>query len=243
MTVGIRESLYQLLDKLIIASATRKYALFGPSIIYQPLPWLNLVEGRRTVGCQRRRSAIKKYLEEQSMRPSITLDVGANIGYFSLSFAEMGAVAYAVEAEPLNMRIANIARNQMPPDTGTFVPLRLMCTAENAELLPSSNVTLCLSIWHHWVRHIGLDGATQILRVLLKKTSDVLFFDTGENEMPGYYNLPFAGHDSKIWLNEYLCDLNGGDGVSCIGEYEAFTPSTDENAGNVTRSLFAIQKR
>lgn len=242
MTVGIRESLYQLMDKLIIASATRKYALFGSSITYQPLPWLNLVEGSRAVGCQRRLAAIKKYLEEQLVKPKVVLDVGANIGYFSLSFAETGVVAYAVEAEPLNVRIANIARNQMPPDTGAFVPLRMMCNTENAELLPSSNVTLCLSIWHHWVLHMGLDGATQILRILLEKTSDVLFFDTGENEMPGYYNLPFAGSDSKAWVEEYLCGLNGGGGVSCLGEYEAFTPSTDENAGNVTRSLFAIKK-
>jgi hypothetical protein len=241
MSIGKRETALQALDMFIFRFATRKWAGFGPSIAYQPSPWRGLTEGRRAKGSERRKDEILSYLDAQSISPAVTLDVGANIGYFSLSMAEKGAIAYAVESEPLNVRIASIASNSIGQGGGVFVPIRMLCTADSVGRLPENNVTLCLSIWHHWVRHFGLKAATEILNVLMNKTSDVLFFDTGESEMPAHYGLPFDKHDAKEWLLNYLSNLESAADVKCIGKFEAFMPNSDENADNVERHLFAIK--
>lgn len=242
MTVGRREELMQVIDRILLRFSTRKYGLFGPSVAYQPLPWVGLQGGRRSIGTQQRLEAILGFLESRGGVPAITLDVGANVGYFSLSFAELGAIAYAVEAEPLNNRISRIASNRLEAKSGSFVPLRIWCDTNSVRRFPDANVTLCLSIWHHWVRHYGLDAATEILEELLRKTSDVLFFDSGENEMPEYYNLPFYGADARTWLQEYLASLDSVRSIESLGEYAAFMPDSDEGAQNISRQLFAVEK-
>jgi hypothetical protein len=177
------------------------------------------------------------------LNPAVTLDVGANIGYFSLAFAERGSIAYAVEGEPINLRIATIAaRHTHRQSGGVFVPLNLWCTPVNITTLPECDVSLCLSIWHHWVRNFGLDGATSMLGFLLEKTSGALFFDTGENEMPSAYNLPFRGADSGKWLSAYLERLPNARAVHCLGQYPAFMPMSDERHANVTRHLFVVER-
>ncbi len=243
MAVGIREQLCRVLDRLIFRIATRRFGIFGAVVTYQPLPWMNLLEGRRATGSQRRLEAIMGHLEARSVSPGVTLDVGANIGYFSLTFAQRGAIAYAVESEPLNVRIANIASQRIGSGTGAFVPIRIWCRPETVGRLPDSDVTLCLSIWHHWVRHMGLDSASAILAALLAKTSKVLFFDTGENEMPEHYDLPFRRQDAKAWLMDYLGRFEGVGRVHCLGQFEAFLPGADEKSGEVRRHLFALEKR
>jgi hypothetical protein len=182
------------------------------------------------------------YLDGRSLVPQVVLDVGANVGFFSLSFAERGAIAYAVEAEALNERIGRIASNSLGESAGTFVPIRLWCRQETVGSLPDSNITLCLSIWHHWVRNLGLDNASLILAQLVRKTSDALFFDTGENEMPADYNLPFRGQDAKAWLTDYLNDFDSVLNVKCLGTFTAFVPNSDEKCGDVRRHLFVIEK-
>jgi hypothetical protein len=239
MHMGNRELVFRALDRFVIRFASRRFGLFGPTITYQPLPWVGVPEGSRAVGSRRRKDAILGYLDERSAFPKVTLDVGANVGFFSLSFAERGAIAYAVEGEDLNARLADLAARRLN-GKGRIIIIRMWCDRENVCQLPNADVTLCLSIWHHWVRHAGLDAATAILTELLAKTSGTLFFDTGENEMPDSYGLPFKGQDAAAWLHQYLAALPGVRAVRCIGRYEAFAPSTTERTSNVLRHLFAV---
>lgn len=241
MNVGGRERLCRVIDKLLLRIGTRKYGLFGPLISYQPLPWLGLHEGRRSVGSQTRLKAIEESLRGGAFQPGVTLDIGANLGYFSLSFAEGGALAYAVEGDDLHVRIACIAeRNLDRSRGGAFVPIRMWCDAGSAGRLPESDVTLCLSIWHHWVRHMGLEAATGILKCLISKTRHSLFFDTGEAEMPDYYGLPFRGADPRTWLLEYLGSFPGVRGVRALGQFPAFAPDSSEGVDTVSRHLFVL---
>lgn len=241
MSIGKRETILRMADRLTLRMATRAFGLFGPPVTYQPLPWVGLEGGRRAVGSKNRLQAMLAYLERRALSPSVTLDVGANLGFFSLTFAERGAIAYAVEAEPLNVRIAQIASTRIESSSGAFVPIRLWCRPDTISRLPPSNVTLCLSIWHHWVRGFGLEGATSMLRELLGKTSDVLFFDTGENEMPDHYNLPFRDADARSWLQNYLRGFDEAVNVLSLGDFDAFMPDSDERSGNARRQLFAVE--
>jgi SAM-dependent methyltransferase len=240
MDVGKREKLLRAFDWLAVQCASRRFGLFGPCITYQPLPWVGIPEGSRAIGSRRRMEALLSYLQERGTFPRTTLDIGANVGFFSLSFAERGAVAYAVEGEEINARLATIAARRIK-GTGRAVVIRMWCNPDNISELPNADVTLCLSVWHHWVRHMGLDAATAILANLMAKTSTALFFDTGEEEMPDSYRLPFRGQDAGEWLEKYLSALPGARSVRLLGRYEAFAPATTEKTGRVSRHLFAIE--
>jgi len=238
----IRATLLGLLDRLYLRLASRKYGLFGPITTYQPLPWLGLTGGRRARGCVRRLDAIRRQLDKAGIRPRTVLDVGANVGFFSLSFAEAGADAYAVEGEERNLRLGLMASKRLIPGSGSFVAIARWCDRENISALPSCDVTLCLSVWHHWVRHFGIDAATDMLKSLLARTKGVLFFDSGEREMPVSYGLPFGAEEPESWLQRYLGSL-GPVQVSCLGRFEAFEPGSTERAQAVSRQLFAVDCR
>jgi hypothetical protein len=243
MNVGLRESAYRLLDRVVLWTALRRFGLFGSIVSYQPLPWIGLGESRRARGCIRRLSVIDGFLEERSISPEVTLDVGANIGFFSLSFAERGALAYAVEGDAMNVRLAMIAAQKVNfPEGGTFVPIRMWCNESSMGRLPQCDVSLCLSIWHHWVRHEGLPSATKMLESLWVRTARVMFFDTGEGEMPASYGLPFDGSSAETWVEGYLGALPGAGRVVRLGRFEAFAPDSREGDGGVTRCLFAVER-
>src|SRR5690606_6431801 len=113
---------------------------------------------------------------------------------------------YGVEMDPLVLRVATIASQKVEGD-GQFVPVLMECTPKTVRKLPEVDTVICLSIWHHWVRHLGLESASEILRVLWSRARGALFFDTGEGEMPIYYNLPFSADNSAQWLHAYLSEL------------------------------------
>jgi hypothetical protein len=64
----------------------------------------------------------------------------------------------------------------------------------------------------------------------------VLFFDTGESEMPASYGLPSMTPDARAWLEDYLGRTCGGGRVEHLGRHRAFDPE----GGPVERNLFAV---
>lgn len=236
-----RETILSQIDKLAFRIATRKFGLFGPTVTYQDLPWSGISGSRRAAGSRGRFAAMQSFLQAENLPAETVLDVGCNVGFFALSFVNQGALAYGVEMDPLPLRTATLSSKHIA--TGTFVPVPLTCTPETTRLLPQCDVSICLSIWHHWVRHQGLAAATEILQNIWARTNGVLFFDTGENEMPAEYNLPFKDGDAVQWLREYLRNQLAGSAVSELGRFAAFAPDhRDEVEANLTRSLFAIRR-
>ena len=53
---------------------------------------------------------------------------------------------------------------------------------ENIKLLPQFDCVLLLAVFHHWCKAYGQEKALEMLDVIYQKTSQVLFFETGENE-------------------------------------------------------------
>jgi len=230
------------MDAATLRAATRKYGLVGESILYQDLPWIGLTGGRRGSGSSARLDAILRYMLENKIPQRTSLDIGCNVGFFSLSLVERGCIAYGVEMERNALRVAElIARNHIK-GSGVFVPILMECNPDTVEKLPQVETTICLSIWHHWVRHQGLDAATMILKSIWERTQYTLFFDSGESEMPPQYNLPFRDGDAVEWLNEYFHDSLAPTKITNLGRFPAFAPGQDERAGSVNRTMFAIQK-
>lgn len=225
-----------LLEKVKLRLLTTKTIWKNPRATYQPLPFLGLNETRRSQGCKTRMAAIETCLEKEKIHSGFVVDYGCNIGFFLLTLARKGFCAIGIEEDDKSVQIGLCAARLIGQPLA-MIPVRV--SAQNVRYMPGADVSICLSVWHHWVRHYGFDDATRILKSLFEKTEKVLFFDTGEGEMPAHYNLPFEG-DGRAWLEAYFLRDLGASRVEWLGKHKAFAPGTSEGDAAVERNLFAV---
>ncbi|GAA2629643.1 hypothetical protein [Streptomyces vastus] len=203
-----------------------------PDGIYQPVPGLPVRRAKRAVGTESRWAAMEPVIDRLSVKSA--MDVGANIGYFPIKLATRGIPAVALESDPKSVRTATTAvrRNQL----GNVAVMELEFRPDTLDLLPVTDCTLLLSLWHHLVRAHGLDTATHLLRELWARTDKVMFFDSGEDEMPESFGLPRMEPTPDVWLRDYLQKNCAGGRIEHLGRHRAF-----DAAGFPTdRALFAV---
>jgi FkbM family methyltransferase len=204
-----------------------------PDGIYQPVPslpsWLGVT---RAEGTESRWRAMSDVLDRVPVRTG--LDIGANVGYFCVQLASRGVHTIALEPEPRVVRIALLAvRRSGLENLGV---LSLAVGPDNLDMVPPSDCVVYLSVWHHMVRWHGEEKATAMLAEIWNRTGKVLFFDTGEKEMPPDYRLPDMGPDAREWLADYLGRTCAGGTVEHLGLHGAF----DAVGAPCERNLFAI---
>ena len=203
-----------------------------PHGIYQPVASLPRIRATRGGGSESRWEAIFPVVREQAVETAV--DIGACEGYFSIMLGEAGIPTIALEGDPGASRTAMLAvRRSGLENVGV---LALALTPENVVAVPGADCTICLSVWHHFVRHNGLEGATKMLGSIWAGTGKVLFFDTGENEMTPEYRLPPMEPDPASWLSTYLAKTMLGSRVEQLGTHAAFDPS----GRPCERNLFAV---
>ena len=203
-----------------------------PHGVYQPVPYLPLRSATRGGGSESRWDAMLPIVREQAVESAV--DIGACEGYFSIMLGEAGVPTIAIEGDPGASRTAMLAvRRSGLENVGV---LALVLTPENVVAVPGSDCTLCLSVWHHFVRYNGLERATEMLESIWAGTRKVLFFDTGENEMTPEYRLPPMVPDPASWLSIYLAGTMRGSRVEHLGTHAAFDPS----GRPCERNLFAV---
>jgi SAM-dependent methyltransferase len=201
---------------------------------HQDLPWLR-VPGRRAAGNDSRWRAIEPIVRQTEVQTA--LDLGCNVGFFAIKLAYAGVTTIGVENHPTFYRTALYALRRLRlSNAGVLV---ITINPETVRALPSADAVLFLALWHHLVRACGLDEATEMLRVVWAKTRGVLFFETGEAEMPASFGLPAMGHDSTAWLTRYLEELCEGATIRHLGKHRALAPDGSE----CERNLFAIVRR
>ncbi|KAB1141547.1 hypothetical protein F7R91_32460 [Streptomyces luteolifulvus] len=203
-----------------------------PEGLYQPVPGLPVRKARRAVGSGSRWAAMEPVIERLGVRSAV--DIGANVGYFPIMLAARGIPAVALESDPRHVRTTTTAVRRNRLDNVAVMDLRLR--PDTLGLLPSTDCTLVLSLWHHLVREQGLDTATQLLRELWARTGKVMLFDTGENEMPESYGLPDMVPTPDAWLREYLEKNCAGARIEHLGRHRAF----DADGLPTDRALFAV---
>jgi hypothetical protein len=201
---------------------------------YQPLPWLGVQESRRTAGTMSRWRAISSTLDSEVADARTALDLGANVGFFTVSLARRGIKTLAVETDDVAHRTAAYSLRRAGLDHAGLALLRL--SAETIDLLPTVDVVLFLSLWHHFVREYGLDDAKGLLTGIWERTRRALFFDSGEREMPPHYGLPPLEPDPQTWLARLLAEACVGGTVRQLGRHEAFAP----DGRPVERNLFVV---
>jgi hypothetical protein len=207
---------------------------------YQPLPWLNTGDAERGEGTLSRLAAIERFIDEEKITPRVALDIGSHLGFFALSLAKRGWFVYAVESIKERSYLSYILSQRLRTNV---VPVRLLVNAGNVDFLPGSDITLCMSVWHHWVRRYGLDEATKILSALMMKTERLLFFDAGEEEMNDSYHLPYGSQKPSDFLLAYLKRLPKVAAVVKLGEHQAISPANERKVrAQASRTLFCLKK-
>jgi hypothetical protein len=203
-----------------------------PDGLYQPVPGLPGRRAKRAAGTESRWAAMKPVIERLGVRSAT--DVGANVGYFPIKLAELGIRAVAVESDPRNVRTAVTAVHRNGLDNVAVMELELR--PDTVDLLPTVDCTLFLSLWHHLVREQGLDAATQLTEELWARTGKVMFFDSGEEEMPAWFGLPRMEPTAQAWLMDYLRKTCSGGRIERLGRHRAF----DAAGLPVDRALLAV---
>jgi hypothetical protein len=224
--VVTREGIDSLLDHIRFRIDT------FPHGVYQPVASLPGGRATRGAGSASRWEAILPVVREQSVETAV--DIGACEGYFSIMLGEAGVSTIALEGAPGAARTAMFAVQRSEVENVGVLALAL--TPGNVGSVPASDCTLCLSIWHHFVRYYGLDDATSMLATIWDRTRRVFFFDTGEDEMTPEFGLPAMTPDARTWLAAYLTKTCPGSRVEQLGTHAAFDPS----GRPCERNLFAV---
>lgn len=209
-----------------------------PGLRYQPLPWIGFSDANRGAGTSQRWAAIKPVVAASGSRTA--LDIGCNVGFFCFALAEMGVAAVGVDAASKELRIAAFARRKLQASNVGFLSLQV--TPGNVALLPACDSVLLLSVWHHWVRCFGFAAATAMLREVWARAGKLMFFETGESEMPAEYGLPAMTPSPREWLESYLHDSCGPSRVECLGQMKAFAPGGSETVAVAQRHLFVVAR-
>ena len=170
----------------------------------------------------------------RSVAPGSALDIGCNVGWYTVELATLGIPTLGVEGYPPYYRTALYAARRSRSERASILPM--MIDDQNTRLLPQVDCTLFLSIWHHIVHKRGLAGATNVLREVWRKTDKVLFFESGEREMGRDFGLPEMLPDARTWLSSYLANISDGADVRHLGVHHG------GNGGSEVawRNLFAL---
>ena len=162
------------------------------------------------------------------------MDIGPAEGYFSIQLGLLGLTTVAIEADPVAYRTAMLAIRRAGLDNVGVLALELR--ADTVDVLPSPDCTVFLSVWHHLVRHQGLETATALTATVWAHTRRVMFFDTGEKEMSPSFGLPAMEPDACAWLEDYLASTCPESHVQHLGRHAAF----DADGNPAQRNLFAV---
>lgn len=234
MRVGIPPRIRRVISKPrfdALLDRLRLHLDLFPRGLYQPVDVLPVRAATRADGSASRWAAMRPVVERLRVRSAI--DVGANAGFFSLSLGRMGIPTLAVDNDPALVRTASFAvRRAQLANVGVAA---LALTPDTLELLAPVDCIVFLSVWHHFVFREGLGYGTALLEGLWARTRKVMFFDTGEDEMPEWFNLPEMQPDARTWLTEYLSALPGAT-VEFLGTHAAF----DADGNPAQRNLFAV---
>jgi hypothetical protein len=198
--------------------------------IYQPLPWLGIDKAQRYDSTLQRWHAIAGELDGST---GCALDIGCNLGFFTFQMARRGFFCLGIEGDALLYHICNLIKEVGEFDNTVFT--RAMVDEQFSKTLPTVDVTLFLSVFHHIVRTSGMDKASRLMVELMRKTRQIMFFETGqsnEHNVSWAKYLPPMTPNPREWTENYFVSL-GASRVKHLGEYAT-------HLSPVKRSLFAV---
>ena len=196
---------------------------------YQPVPWLGTKSSKREKSTFDRWQAIH---EDLSLEKGTMVDIGCNVGFFTMKFAEKGFFSLGIDGDSENIYVANLARQVGKVDQSAF--MNCFLTPDNVTDLPDVDVITFFSVWHHWIGLYGLDKARAMLAVLWSKTKHSLYFEGGEDT-----EIDILGVNTKPqdWILEELRAVCQDAEISILGRFDS---GTHKKLGH--RTLIVLKK-
>lgn len=222
---------------------TTKYFFDKPMTLYHPLPWMGIHNAKRAKGTKLRFDLINRVLNDNK---GSVFDFGCAEGFFSISLAEKGYNVLALEAGSHRYHIAKLVSEILCIKNISFMNVKV--DKEKIKYFPVFQYTLCLAVWHHWVRYFGFNNAEKMLIILWGKTTKYMFFETGLSELPKEYGMPKIEGDYDEWLVNYLKTILSDSDISVIGQAPAFPPKqfestkTKHDDESFLRNIYCIEK-
>ena len=166
---------------------------------------------------------------------SNVLDIGCNIGYFSLKCSEANKFVVGVDYDFFNITICNYLKNSHELKNSFFQ--RALIDEDYIDTMPFFDSVIFLSVFHHWVKEYGKERSLIMLEKLCKKTKVCLIFETGQSNEIGtkwFEKMSFMGTDINIWAEETFKKF-GFSQIIELGNYDTGLTKTQ-------RTMFAILK-
>lgn len=230
--LGMFSDALRRVGKNAVTAGIRLGLMLGLTQNYQPLPWLNIDSAGRSDSSKLRWDAIRKEIKAEY---TTALDIGSSLGYFTFKLAELGIECTGIESRWLSYKLSSKIKDLCSFRKAAFIKKEL--NPANVHSLPEADIVICLSVFHHFVRNYGFDSAKQMLRMIIKKTKSVLFFETGQSDekyMGWAQFLPEMGDMPQHWIERFLYEI-GAARVKHLGTF-------DTHLGGVKRHLFAAFK-
>jgi SAM-dependent methyltransferase len=157
------------------------------------------------------------------MEPSLpsdgfALDIGSQHGWFTFKLAERGLYALGIDSARRSVRISQSLALYNGP--GRAALLRARIEPESTAHLPSADVGLFMSVFHHLVRKNSLDYATETTAGIVERCRGQMYFETGQSDDTNHkwaLELEFMGDSPKQWITGFLLSL-GFDRVEHVGD-------------------------
>jgi hypothetical protein len=210
---------------------------------YQPLPWIGIndapIRGDATIGRWQRIEPIVLDLKIDSLK-----DIGCMVGYFCHKGAmELGIESFGFDSNPRFIRVAQHVGKYAKISNGKNHFVEMNVTNLNIDILPKTDMTLLLSVWHHWVHDFGFNIATEMLAKLWASTNKVMIFEGAGREVIDQFKLPDAVGENTFFEN-YLSSSLKSSKIEEIGEFDVgdYAIYKDVLGKTLKRKVYAIYK-
>ena len=207
----------------------------GRKELYQPLPAPEFDGAWPLVRrCTDRFAMMERFLRERGISGGgrRSLDLASSYGWFVGAFRDLGFDARGVERDTIAASVGRVGYRLAPESVRVMSVERFL--RENRERF---DVVLFLSILHHFVIGRESGEASELIRLVDRACSGVLFFDTGEEheawmrgKLPGW---------TPEFVARWLRENTTFDEIVPLGRDEDVATFP----GNYGRTLFACVRR
>ena len=169
---------------------------------YHPVPDLGIsIPANREEAVAKRWDVIKAELPAD---PASVLDIGCNLGFYTIASAKLGHFAMGVDIREY-ATLLSVIRNRLK--LSTVVPVELKLSPQNTQSLPAFDVIIMLQVFHHLCVAYGADDASDMLRTIWQRTRSKFIFEVEPSSgAKGAFlkAMPDMGDDIEAWLRETL---------------------------------------
>jgi SAM-dependent methyltransferase len=212
---GLASAVLYRLDRLWLRVQVGLQSVLGIAGHYQPNPFAVDSDPRDRRACPERFEAFSKALPAGALS---CIDIGCNIGYFTFRMAQRGGICLGIDTGRNEISYARGLAALHGVRNAAFLQFEI--SADSIAALPRADVIICMSVFHHWVRKLGLEEATRIVDGMARRCS-FLVFETGqhdETDTSWARHLSFMGEDCDSWIRDFLV-ARGFQSVELMGDF------------------------